>query len=165
MKNDYKRLLAKILVLAVSLFVGSLLYSKSIKGEVVSIQDGDTITVLKAKKQYRIRLDGIDCPEKNQAFGNVARKFTSDLVFRKTVKVKYEKRDRYGRYLGTVITPGGKNLNHELLKAGLAWQYKYNKSPILKSLETKARRQRKGLWSDAKPIAPWDFRRGVREKP
>lgn len=100
----------------------STLCAKQVTGKVISIQDGDTITVLKGKTSYRIRLDGIDCPEKNQAFGNKARQFTSDMVFGKEVLVKYQTKDRYGRYLGIVHAPGGKILNHELLKAGLALQ-------------------------------------------
>lgn len=134
--------------------------SNIISGKVVSIQDGDTITVLMSNKTYRIRLDGIDCPEKKQAFGNVAKQFTSVQVFGRQVKVKWYEKDRYDRYLGTVFTPEGKNLNQELLKAGLAWHYKkYNKSVHLASLEDIARQQNRGLWSDKQAIPPWEFRR------
>ena len=127
--------------------------SDLIVGKVVSIQDGDTVTVLMNGATYRIRLDGIDCPEKKQAFGNVAKQFTSEQVFGRQVKVKWYEKDRYDRYLGTVFTPEGKNLNQELLKAGLAWHFKkYNKSPRLASLEEIAKREEKGLWSDKQAI-------------
>nr|MBP7205720.1 thermonuclease family protein [Candidatus Cloacimonadota bacterium] len=107
---------------------------------------------------------GVDCPEKGQAFGNVARQFTSDLAFNKAVKVKYTERDQYKRYLGTVYV-GETNLNKELVRAGLAWHYKeYSDDPVMAALEIKARLKKKGLWSDPKPIAPWEFRRLKREK-
>ncbi len=160
-----KKLILSAILVVVSFAVYNFLSGKEIRGQVVSIQDGDTITVLAGKTSYRIRLDGIDCPEKNQAFGNVARQFTSELAFGKQVKVTYEDKDRYGRYLGTVRLPDGRNLNRELLKAGLAWQYKDDESPVLATLEFQARQARKGLWADKNPIPPWEFRRRQREKP
>ncbi|MDD3465001.1 MAG: thermonuclease family protein [Candidatus Cloacimonetes bacterium] len=158
-----KSLLSMALGLIVLLAV-RFLSAKEIRGQVVSIQDGDTITVLQGRTTCKVRLAAVDCPEKGQAFGNVARQFTSDLVFGKAVKVKYEELDRYNRYLGTVYI-GGKNLNKELLKAGLAWHYKqYSKDPVLAALEVRARQDRKGLWSDPKAIPPWEFRHLKREK-
>ncbi len=82
--------------------------------------DGDTITVLHNGKGERIRLHGIDCPEKRQAFGNRAKPFASALVFGKTVTVQDHGRGQYGRTIGQVILPDGQVLNHELVKAGLA---------------------------------------------
>ncbi len=90
-------------------------------GHVVGVSDGDTITVLHKGKGERIRLHGIDCPEKRQAFGNRAKQFTSNLVFAKTVTVQGVDRDRYGRTVGVVLLPDGRSLNHELVRAGLAW--------------------------------------------
>jgi endonuclease YncB( thermonuclease family) len=160
-----KKYVLSVILAAVALLVYNFLSAKEIRGKVVSIQDGDTITVLQGTATYKIRLDGIDCPEKAQAFGNVARKFTSDQVFGQKVKVTWKEKDRYKRYLGTVYTPAGKNLNQELLKAGLAWQYKENDSPVLRVLELKARQAKLGLWAAPHPVAPWDFRQGKREKP
>ncbi len=159
-----KKYLLSVILAAVALLIYNFLSAKEIRGKVISIQDGDTITVLQGTTSYRIRLDGIDCPEKGQAYGNAARQFTSDQVFGKTVKVTWKEKDRYKRYLGTVFTPAGKNLNQELLKAGLAWQYRDNDSVVLAALELKARQAQKGLWADPHAIAPWDFRRGQREK-
>jgi len=134
--------------------------ARKVSGKVVSIQDGDTITILAGKAQHKIRLEGIDCPEKSQAWGNRARQYTSELVFGKHVRVEYTGRDRYDRILGTVYLPDGGNLNQELLKAGMAWHYKYyNHSDVLADLEKQAQQARIGLWSDPKPIPPWDFRR------
>lgn len=134
--------------------------ARKISGKVVAIQDGDTITILVGRTTHKIRLDGIDCPEKSQAWGTRARQFTSDLAFEKWVSVEYSGKDRYKRILGTVVLPGGKVLNRELLLAGLAWHYKYyNHSEDLANLETIARKARIGLWSDPNPVPPWDFRR------
>ncbi len=100
-------------------------------GKVVGVSDGDTITVLHNGKGERIRLHGIDCPEKRQAFGKRAKQFTSKLVFGKTVTVQFVDRDRYGRTVGVVLLPDGRSLNHELVRAGLAWMYRrYTNDPI-----------------------------------
>ncbi len=90
-------------------------------GRVVGVSDGDTITVLSKGKPVRIRLHGIDCPEKRQAFGNRAKQATSKLVFGQTVTVHVMDKDRYGRTVGEVILPDGRVLNQELVKAGFAW--------------------------------------------
>jgi len=87
------------------------------------VTDGDTITVLHNGKGERIRLHGIDCPEKRQAFEKRAKQLTSTLVFGKTVTVQVMDRDRYGRTVGEVLLPDGRSLNHELVRAGLAWWY------------------------------------------
>jgi micrococcal nuclease len=148
-----------VVVLAVIIGVAGFVYGKELKGKVVSIQDGDTITILKDREQIRIRLFGIDCPEKKQAYGDIAKRFTSSLVFGKTVFVKYTGKDRYGRVLGTVFTKSGTNLNKELLKAGLAWHYKkYDDNPELARLENQARKARAGLWADPYPVPPWSYR-------
>ncbi len=129
----------------------------TITGKVISIADGDTITVLVEKTEHKIRFSGIDCPERKQAFGAKAKKFTGDRAFGKQVTVEVVDRDRYGRDIGMVILPDGSNLNHALVKAGLAWWYrKYSpKDKTLESLESAARKARVGLWSDPKPIPPW----------
>jgi len=133
--------------------------AKVINGKVVKVQDGDTITVLEGRTQHKIRLLGIDSPELGQAYGQKARQFTSTLVFGKQVKVIYSDKDQYKRVLGTVYTLGGANLNHELVRAGLAWHYTYySKDKKLAALEKAARKARRGLWTDSDPIAPWQFR-------
>ncbi|MFD2960152.1 MULTISPECIES: thermonuclease family protein [Olivibacter] len=96
------------------------------KGKVIRVADGDTITILDSDNtQVRIRLYGIDCPESHHDFGTVAKKFTADHCFQKVVTVEVKDIDRYGRTVGIVLLPDGKNLNKELLKAGLAWHYKH----------------------------------------
>lgn len=126
---------------------------------VVAVSDGDTIVVLDGATEVKVRLNGIDCPEKRQAFGARARQLTSLLAFGKTVKVTPIGEDRYGRLLGDVLLPDGRVLNRELVAAGMAWHYvKYSKDEALAQLEREARAGRVGLWSDANPTAPWDFR-------
>ncbi|WP_207427483.1 thermonuclease family protein [Pedobacter sp. SYSU D00535] len=134
---------------------------ESINGRVVKIADGDTFTILTdQKKQVKVRLHGVDTPEKSQDFGTKARQFTSDLIFGKSIKVEKKNYDRYGRLIGIAMLPNGKSLNEELLKAGLAWHYKqYDKSRRYAELEQWARSQKKGLWSAKQPVAPWEFRK------
>lgn len=135
-------------------------HSLKISGVVTSVKDGDTIEILYNKRPYRIRLNGIDCPEKSQAFGNRAKQYTSELCYRKLVTANITDTDRYGRYLADIVLPSGRILNEELLKAGLAWHYKqYSKSKRLAELERLSRKARRGLWSQKDPIPPWKFRR------
>ena len=118
-------------------------------GKVVRVSDGDTITVLHNGKGERIRLHGIDCPEKRQAFAKRAKQFTSNLVFAKTVTVQAVDLDRYGRTMGVVLLPDGRSLNHELVRAGLAWMYRrYTNDQSLSDLEEEAQVARRGLWAD-----------------
>lgn len=131
-------------------------------GEVVSIADGDTFTMLVNNEQIRIRLHGIDCPEKGQNFSNVAKEFLAGYVFEKVVTVKEMDVDRYGRTIG-MVTIDGVNVNERLLEAGLAWHYKnYDKNPAWAKLEEQARKDKKGLWAHPNPIPPWDWRKGIR---
>lgn len=137
----------------------------SVTGEVVVVKDGDTIVVLKDQEQITVRLGGIDCPESAQAFGAKAKQTASDLCFGKQVTLKTTGKDRYGRTLADVILPDGRSLNQELVRSGYAWWYrKYSKDESLGKLEAEAREQKRGLWSDAKPTAPWDWRAARRAK-
>jgi micrococcal nuclease len=129
--------------------------------KVIAVKDGDTIELLENGQPLKVRLYGIDAPEKNQDFGTRAKQFTSDLCFGKNVKIVKHNTDRYGRTVGTIILPDGRSLNEELVKNGMAWHYKaYSKDVNLANLETDARQYKRGLWSQPNPIAPWDFRKG-----
>jgi len=137
--------------------------AESFSGKVVGVSDGDTISVMCDGEAVKVRLSGIDCPEKKQAYGERAKQFTSDLAFGKTVTVSYSKKDRYGRVLGVVELPGGRVLNEELLRAGYAWHYtRYSKDRTLAELEEEARKARRGLWRDPDPVPPWEFRKAKR---
>lgn len=131
--------------------------------KVIAIKDGDTIEILKDGKPLRVRLLGIDAPEKNQDFGSRARQFTSDLCFGKMVKLVVDGADRYGRTVGTIFLPDGRSLNAELVRGGFAWHYKaYSKDEKLARLEEEARSERRGLWEHSNPVAPWEFRKNQR---
>src|SRR2546428_6090906 len=129
-------------------------------GRVVGVTDGDTIKVMHNGKAEKIRLHGIDCPEKAQPFGTKAKQFTSEMVFGKVVTVHVTDRDRYGRTVADVILPDGRALNRELVAADLAWWYR-RYAPhdrILERLEAEARAAKLGLWADPAPVAPWCWR-------
>jgi micrococcal nuclease len=160
--NDFKKTITLSIVICLAVMVlPSLAYPW--KGKVVGISDGDTITVLDRGKGHRVRLFGIDCPEKDQDFGSKAKKFTSDMVYGKEVSVDNITTDGYGRIVGRV-TVNGKNLNEELVRNGLAWWYrKYaTHEEKLKELEESARSQKIGLWSRKNPVPPWNFRHNKR---
>lgn len=141
--------------------------AQELRGRVVSVADGDTITILDAtNQQHKIRFNGIDAPEKDQAFGQAAKQNLASLVFGKDVVVQWSKRDKYGRTVGTVFV-GSTNANLEQLRGGFAWFYRQyisdipaaNRS-IYERAEAEARAARRGLWSQPNPQPPWEFRHG-----
>ena len=141
-----------LLLLVFLLLIPSISFSKTITGKTISVEDGDTITILNnQRKQTKIRLYGIDTPENGQAFGKKAKKFTSSFVAGKTVRVKIYDTDRYGRSVGVVFV-GNTNVNKEIIRAGYAWQYrKYCKASFCSEwlkLEEQARKSRIGLWKE-----------------
>ena len=130
---------------------------------VVGVADGDTLTVLTAeKKQVKIRLSGIDAPETGQDYGSRAKQAASELSFGKDVTIRPTDTDRYGRTVADVILPDGRSMNRELVRHGLAWWYR-EYAPAnreLARLETDARAAGRGLWAQANPTPPWDWRHG-----
>ena len=155
----------KIILIFLIFFVSSVSHAEIITGLVVSIADGDTITILENKKQHKIRLYGIDTPEKRQDFGQKAKQFTSNMVYKKHVKVVSKATDIYGRTVGMVYI-GNKCLNEELVRHGYAWVYqKYCKDALCQKwldYERIARTNNKGLWN-GNQVAPWDYRKGKRD--
>jgi len=140
--------------------------AQTLTGRVVRLADGDTVTVLDSSNtQHRIRLEGIDAPELQQAFGAQSKKSLSAMIFGKDVTVVYQKTDQYGRLVGK-ITLDGKDVNLEQVKAGMAWHYKeYEREQtasdreLYARAEDEARAARRGLWQDADPIEPSAFRK------
>ena len=131
-------------------------------GQVVAVSDGDTIKVLQGGRETKIRLYGVDTPEKKQAFGQKAKGFTAFMVAGKVVDVEPVDKDRYGRTVG-IVTVAGRSLNEELVKSGFAWVYRQycrrgECSTWLKE-EGQARAARIGLWVDPAPVPPWDWRK------
>ena len=135
-------------------------------GRVVRIADGDTVTLLDSTNtQHRIRLQGIDAPESHQDFGTQSKKSLSDMIFGKDVTATCDKTDQYGRQVCKIVF-SDKDINLEQVKAGMAWHYKdyeREQSPedrqTYAAAEDEARNARRGLWVDANPIEPSEFRR------
>ena len=149
--------------------------AETLTGRVVGVADGDTVTVLDAdRQQHKIRLQGIDAPEKAQPFGQRSKENLSGLVFNKDVRVEWEKQDKYKRIVGKVwVQPASCPTCPMTLDAGLAqitvglawWYRKYadEQEPedrgAYEFSEQEARAKRVGLWRDADPIPPWEWRR------
>lgn len=152
-----------ILLLAISLLT---LSAAEIRGKVVAITDGDTIKVLDDldKGVLKIRLNKIDAPEKNQAFGQKSKQYLSNLVFGKQVIIRFKEIDRYGRILGLIYIDGVE-VNLQMVKAGMAWHYAYyDKTPAYIEAEKKARASKVGLWIDSEPISPYEFRKSRKSR-
>jgi endonuclease YncB( thermonuclease family) len=152
------------ILLAIPLLVATLAraLATTLRGEVIGIADGDTLTLLTPERQQvRIRLAEVDTPERRQPWGNRARQALAELVFRRPVAVEVVDVDRYGRTVGWVFR-GRLNINAEMIRQGHAWVYRrYLQDPTLLRLEAEARRQRRGLWSlpEAQRVPPWEWRR------
>ena len=145
-------------------------HAATLTGQVVKVADGDTVTVLAQNgTRYRVRFLGIDAPEKNQAFGQDSRQNLDRLVYRKQVTVDYNGNDRYGRIVGKVLLDG-KNINLEQIKSGSAWFYRHYAKDVApadrkayEAAEDAAKSAKLGLWKDASPTPPWDFRASERK--
>jgi len=139
-------------------------FASNYTGRVVGIIDGDTLEVLHNHHAERIRLSGIDCPEKGQAYGKRAKEAASDLAFGKDVTIQTHGHDKYKRTLGDVILPDGINVNQELVKQGWCWWYRRYApgNTELEGLEKTARETKKGLWADPQQVPPWEWRKRSR---
>jgi endonuclease YncB( thermonuclease family) len=119
-------------------------------------------------KQVKIRLHGVDCPEKKAPFGAQAKALTSKMIFGKVITARKTSTDRYKRTVAIVYLPDGRVLNEELLKAGMAWHYKkHDRNPRWAKMEAAARKSKTGVWTLPNPEPPWEFRkekRNSREK-
>lgn len=132
-------------------------------GRVVGVTDGDTLSVMRGGRAQKIRLYGVDAPEKRQAFGSKAKWKLAGWTYNKVVTVRVHTVDRYGRLVAEVILPDGRNVSEELVRAGLAWMYrKYTSDRVLDRLETAARRSGVGVWSDPRIVPPWKYRAATR---
>ncbi|WP_319583921.1 thermonuclease family protein [uncultured Pseudodesulfovibrio sp.] len=132
-------------------------------GVVASIVDGDTVTVVtEGGSGVRVRLYGIDCPERKQPGGKGATDYVKSVIG-KVVGVEEIDRDRYGRSVSIVTISDGRVLNRMILEQGWAWVYlRYCRLPVCgewEELEAEAREKRLGLWQDHDPVPPWEWRR------
>ena len=154
-----------IIILLFTLFTNCIVHSqtqipKTFQAKVVGIKDGDTFKVLYNNSEITIRLNHIDCPEKNQPYGKNAKWKASELCFGKIVKiVSNGKKDRYKRLIAEVYF-NNININKELVKNGLAWHFKkYSSDVEYAKIERQARKSKVGLWKEKNPIAPRDWRK------
>lgn len=133
----------------------------TLKGKVVKIADGDTFhLLLEDNSTQKIRLYGIDCPEKRQPYHQVAKDHLSELIFSKYILVVTKGKDQFGRVIG-IAHAGNKIINEEMLRAGLAWHFtRYDQNPEWSKLEKEAAKKRIGLWKDKFPTPPWKWRNG-----
>jgi len=154
------------LLLIFVLFLSNFVNAKTIEGLVVGVADGDTITVLDQQKNtYKIRLQGIDAPEKKQAFGEKSKQSLHDLVHGKQVRIEYDKEDKYGRIVGK-ITLDDLDICLQQLMLGMAWHYKKYQNEqsvadrvVYNDAELKSKSLKLGLWADETPTPPWEFRK------
>lgn len=158
------------LVIALAAWPGLVRAEQTI-GRVVAVADGDTITVLDSNnQQHKIRLAGIDAPERKQPFGNVSKKHLSDLAFGRTAEADCYKRDRYKRQI-CIVKVNGQDVGLAQLDAGLAWVYRQYVGELYPALqidyraaEDRAAADRLGLWRDRDAVPPWEWRRLKRPK-
>ncbi len=164
----------RAITLFVLVFLSLAALADSLTDKVVKITDGDTLTILNASYQHhKIRLAGIDAPERKQAYGLASRKHLASIVAGKQVSIEYQKRDCYGRIVGKVLlvvvfhtSADEIDVCLEQVKAGFAWHYKkYQHEQRLEDqrlyadAENKARYERLGLWRENNPNPPWEYRR------
>ncbi len=146
--------------------LASAVHAETYSGRVVAIADGDTLTVLDdSRRKHKIRLAGIDAPEKRQPFGERSKQHLSDLVFGKDIEADCVKVDRNKREVCKVII-SGVDANLAQIRAGMAWWYRaYAKEQsksdqhLYSAAEKEARDNQRGMWREAGAIAPWDWRR------
>lgn len=160
MRFRIKKMSATLHIFFLFLILHTLIHADILTGKVVSVTDGDTIKVLTGNKTlYKIRLNGIDAPEKSQAFGKKSKANLSKLVAGRTVDVHYKKTDRYGRTLGTIFV-GKHDINLRQIEDGYAWVYRrYCKRSDYYKAEEYARNRKLGLWYDKYPTPPWEYRK------
>ncbi len=129
--------------------------------KVIGVKDGDTVVILVSGGSLTVRLADVDCPEKKQPFGNVAKQYVANACYGKFITLEHKgKYDRNKRLIATVILPNGDNLNRLLVSKGLAWHFvKYSKDESYAMLQEQAMQSRVGLWSLPNPVPPWVWRK------
>ncbi len=136
------------------------------EAKVVNIADGDTFTLLYPdRRNVKVRLYGIDTPERGQEFGAAARKALGQLLEGRFVWLEEKEKDRYGRTVAIAYRDDGLCINEEMLRTGYAWHYtQYDQNPAWKALAIEAKKKKLGFWTDANPTPPWEWRK-MKRKP
>lgn len=158
------RALHLVILLATVIIFGALpVNAATLFGKVIEVPDGDVITIMNMNRPARIRLMGVDAPEKNQPFGDVARQHLSDLVLGQNVVVEYSGIGRDGTIVGRVLFRDA-DMNAQMIRDGAAWfdagstgELKQETRDIYSQSEQAARGEKRGLWETDGAIAPWEF--------
>lgn len=138
----------------------SLSTEKVLHGQVIDVLDGDTVKLRSDWHIYKIRLAGIDAPEKQQAYGVQSKIYLDHLIADKDVSIKVLSCDQYGRYVGKIYL-NGKDINGEMIRSGYAWHYNhFDSNPVYAGFMLDAQRSNRGLWQEVHPTPPWIFRKG-----
>jgi endonuclease YncB( thermonuclease family) len=170
-----------LLTTAILLFAATSASAQSLSGSVVAVADGDTVSVqtgavppglaVKAGQTISVRLEGIDAPEHSQSFGDVSRQHLNELIYGKQVNLECQGPDRYARWACKVLLPNGEDVCLDQIEAGMAWHYKQYQRlqnatdrASYGAAEDQARHAKRGLWSEANPVQPQDFRHGTRSQ-
>ncbi|MDP1581187.1 MAG: thermonuclease family protein [Candidatus Didemnitutus sp.] len=159
-------LVCRVWLLLALLWASPLLGREVLNGRVTNVSDGDTLTLkMPNGSSHKVRLFGIDAPELAQSYGDRGRQALNTLVQGKQVRVQVEDTDTYGRKVGRVYVDK-QDINVAMVKQGFAWHYEFHapNDSLLRSAHSEAKSARRGLWSEKKPVAPWDFRRENRKK-
>ena len=141
-------------------------FAESISGRIVAVADGDTLTLLdRSFVEHKIRLSGIDAPEKKQAFGQRAKAKLSANAYGLQAEADCLKTDRYRRNI-CVVRVNGRDVGLEQIRAGMAWWYRQyardqtlQEQRVYEDAEEQAKSAKRGLWIDKEPIPPWEWRR------
>ncbi|MBK7258419.1 MAG: thermonuclease family protein [Ignavibacteriae bacterium] len=142
-----------------------LLLSAGITGTVIGIHDGDTLRLRTGNATVKVRLFGIDAPELGQPFSRASREKLSALTYGKTVTLIPHGKDAFKRQLAEVLLDDGTNVNHEMVRTGMAYYFRrYARSKALEGMEDEARRDRRGVWSVDGSVPPWEYRKREQKK-
>lgn len=147
-------------IISVMVLASTLVFANRISGKVTAVVDGNTLEVVtETDESYRVVLEGIDCPELGQQFGEEAKQHLEKMIRGREVTVHLLGKDRWGNYVGVAYINQHTDLRIGLLNRGLAWTTEKGQNEELKQLENQAREMRTGLWSNENPTAPWIYRR------
>lgn len=153
---DMKRTFVFIVMMLLMMAAPS--FAESFSGQVQMVKDGSNIFVKSGEKTYEVKLYGIDCPAAEQEFGEQSRQYAEDLLKGKEVWVDVKRLDHSKRYVSKVVVDG-KDASVELARAGLAWyDSRVYSEPAVAGAQTEAQSSKIGIWSQTKPVAPWDYR-------
>ena len=158
--------ISRRLALSVILVLAANASAATITGRVTAVSDGDSFILVDAQRRsIRVRIQGVDAPERRQGFSYASKQSLSKMIYRRDVVVNVDKADQYGRVVGTVMVEG-RDAGLEQIRAGFAWFYTHYANempPVVRTVYIAAQREaksaRRGLWSENDPTPPWRFRR------